>query len=59
MAEKKLIERSIRLLNKPKPQVNVPKRLPQLPNQKTIDQKETNLPDQKPVVQRGPPKNNW
>ena len=55
MAKKKLIDRSIRLLNKPKPLANVPKRLPQLPNQKTIDQRETNLPDQKPVVQRGPP----
>ena len=55
MAKKKLIDRSIKLLNKPKPQVNVPKRLSQLPNQKTIDQRETNLPDQKPVRQKGPP----
>ena len=55
MAKKKLIDRSIRLLNKPKSLVNVPKRLSQLPNQKTIDQRETNLPDQKPVVQTGPP----
>ena len=55
MAKKKLIDRSIRLLNKPKPQVSVPKRLYQLPNQKTIDQREANLPDQKPVAQRGPP----
>ena len=55
MAKKKLIDRSIKLLNKPKPQVNVPKRLSQLPNQKTIDQREANLPDQKPVAQRGPP----
>ena len=55
LARKKLIDKSIRLLNKPKSLVNVPKRLPQLPNQKTIDQRETNLPDQKPVVQRGPP----
>ena len=56
MAKKRLIDRSIKLLNKPKPQVNVPKRLPQLPNQKTIDQREANLPDQKPIAQRGPPK---
>ena len=55
MAKKKLIDRSIKLLNKPKPQVGVPKRLFQLPNQKTIDQRETNLPDQKSVAQRGPP----
>ena len=32
MAKKKLIDRSIKLLNKPKPQVNAPKRLLQLPN---------------------------
>ena len=55
MAKKKLIDRSIKLLNKPKPQVNVPKKLPQLPNQRPIDQREANTPDQKPVVQRGPP----
>ena len=54
MAKKKLIDRSIRLLNKPKPQVGVPKRLSQLPNQRTVDQRETNLPDQKPVAQKGP-----
>ena len=55
MAKKKLIDRGITLLNKPKPLAIVPKRLPQLPNQKTTDQRETNLPDQKTVVQRGPP----
>ena len=55
MAKKKLIDRSKELLNKPKPQVNIPKRLSQLPNQKTTGQRETNLPNQKPVVQRGPP----
>ena len=55
MVKKKLIDRSIKLLNKPKPQISVPKRLPQLPGQEIIDQREVNLPDQKPVVQRGPP----
>ena len=55
MAKKKLIDRSTKLLNNPKPQVNVPKRLSQLPNQRTIDQKEASLPDQRPVAQRGPP----
>ena len=55
MAKKKLIDRSIKLLNKPKPQVKVPKKLPQLPNQRPIDQREANLPDQKLVAQRGPP----
>ena len=54
MAKKKLIDRSIRLLNKPKPQVGVPKRLSQLPNQRTVDQRETNSPDQKPIAQKGP-----
>ena len=56
LVRKKLIDKSIRLLNKPKPQVSVPKkRLPQLPGLETIDQREANLPDQKPVVQRGSP----
>ena len=53
--KKKLIDKSIKLLNKPKPQISVPKRLLQLPGQEIIDQREVNLPDQKPVVQRGPP----
>ena len=55
MVKKKLIDRSIKLLNKPKPQISVPKRLPQLPGQEIIDQREVNLPDQKLVVQRGSP----
>ena len=55
MIKKKLIDRSIKLLNKPRPQVSVPKRLPQLPGQEIVDQEEVNLPDQKPVVQRGSP----
>ena len=55
MVKKRLIDRSIRLLNKPRPQVSLPKRLPPLPGQETIDQREVNLPDQKPVVQRGSP----
>ena len=55
MVKKKLIDRSIKLPNKPKPQVSVPKRLPQLPGQKITDQREFNLPDQKPVAQRGLP----
>ena len=55
MVKKKLIDRSIRLLNKPKPQVSIPKRLPQLSGQEIIDQRGAHLPDQKPVVQRGSP----
>ena len=39
MVKKKLIDRSIKLLNKPKPQVSVPKRLPQLAGQEIIDQR--------------------
>ena len=53
LVKKKLIDKSIRLLSKPKPQVNVPKRLPQLPGPEIIDQREVNVLDQKPVVQRG------
>ena len=55
MVKKKLINKSIKLLNKPKPQISVPKRLPQLPSQEIIDQRKVNLPEQKPVVQREPP----
>ena len=55
MAKKNLIDRSVKLLNKPKLQVNVPKRPPQLPNQRPMDQREGNIPDQKPVAQRGSP----
>ena len=55
MVKKRLIDRSIKLLNKPRPQISVPKRLPPLPGQETIDQREVSLPDQKPVVQRGSP----
>ena len=55
LVKKKLIDRSIKLLNRSKPQISVPKRLPQLPGQEIIDQREVNLPDQKPVVQRGSP----
>ena len=43
IARKKLIDKSIKLLNRPKPHINMPKRPP-------------NLPSQKPQVQPGPPK---
>ena len=55
MVKKRLIDRSIKLLNKPRPQISVSKRLPPLSGQETIDQREVSLPDQKPVVQRGSP----
>ena len=55
VAKKRLIDRSIKLLNKPKSQINVPRRIPQLPNQRPTDQKEANIPNQRPVAQKGPP----
>ena len=55
MAKKRLIDRSIKLLNKPKSQTNIPRRISQLPNQKPADQREANLPNQGPEVQRESP----
>ena len=55
IAKKRLIDRSIKLLNKPKSQINISRRIPQLPNQKPTDQKEANLPNQRPVAQKEPP----
>ena len=55
IAKKRLTDRSIKLLNKPKSQINIPGRIPQLPNQKPTDQKEANLPNQRPVAQKEPP----
>ena len=55
LVRKKLIDKSIKLLNKPKPQIKIPKRLPQLPGQEAIDQGEAKLPGQRPVGQRVPP----
>ena len=52
MAKKRLIDRSIKLLNKPKSQANIPRRISQLPNKKPTDQREANLPNQGPEVQR-------
>ena len=54
MAKKRLIDRSIKLLNKPKSQANIPRRISQLPNQKPTYQREANLPNQGPEVQRVP-----
>ena len=55
MAKKRLIDRSIKLLNKPKSQTKTPRRISQLPNQKPADQQEANLPNQGPEVQRESP----
>ena len=55
IARKRLIDRSIKLLNRPRPQINVPGRTPHLPEQRPAVQKGPNLPNQRPVVQKGPP----
>ena len=55
-ARKRLIDRSIKLLNKPKSQINVPERTPQLPDQKPEVQKGPNLPNQRPIAQKEPPR---
>ena len=55
IAKKRLTDRSIKLLNKPKSQINIPRRIPQLPNQKPTDQKEANPANQRPVAQKEPP----
>ena len=55
IARNRLIDRSIKLLNKPRPQINVPGRTPHLPEQRPAVQKGPNLPNQRPVVQKGPP----
>ena len=56
IARKRLTDRSIKLLNKPKPQINVPGRTPHLSEQRPAVQKGPNLPNQRPVVQKGSPK---
>ena len=43
VARKRLIDKSIKLLNKPRPQINLPKRIPTIPNQAP-----QNLPPQVP-----------
>ena len=55
ITRKRLIDRSIKLLNQPKSQINVPGRTPQLPDQKPVVQKGPNLPNQRPVAQKEPP----
>ena len=55
IARKRLIDRSIKLLNKPKSQINVPRRTPQLLDQKPAVKKGPNLPNQRPVAQKEPP----
>ena len=52
IAKKRLIDKSIKLLNRPKPYINLPKRIPQVPNQRPITQKEINIPNHEPIVKR-------
>ena len=54
VARKRLIDRSIKLLNKPK-SLNVPGRTPHLPDQESAVQKGPSLPNQRPVAQKEPP----
>ena len=52
IAKKRLIDKSIKLLNRPKPYINLPKRIPQVPNQRPITQKDINIPNHEPIVKR-------
>ena len=54
IARKRLIDRSIKLLNKPK-SLNVPGRTPHLPDQDPTVQKGSSLPNQRPVAQKESP----
>ena len=55
IAKKRLIDRSIKLLNKPRPHVNWPRRISQVPNQRPIITRETGKSNQEPLVRREPP----
>ena len=52
IAKKRLIDKSIKLLNRPKPYINLPKKIPQVPNQRPITQKDINIPNHEPIVKR-------
>ena len=54
ITRKRLIDRSIKLLNKPK-SLNVPERTSHLPDQEPTVQKGPSLPNQRPVAQKEPP----
>ena len=56
IARKKLIDTSIKLLNKPRPHINLPRRIPQVPNQRPIVTRETDISNQEPLVRREPPR---
>ena len=55
IAKKRLIDRSIKLLNKPRPHVNWPRRISQVPNQRPIITRETGKSNQEPLVGREQP----
>ena len=54
IVKKRLIDKSIKLLNKPRPYINLPKRIPQVPNQRPIMTRGTDTPNQEPLVRREP-----
>ena len=55
IAKKRLIDRSIKLLNKPRPHVNWPRRISQVPNQRPIIKRETGKSNPEPLVRREQP----
>ena len=54
IAKKRLIDKSIKLLNKPRPHINLPRRIPQVSNQRPIITRETDISNQEPLVRREP-----
>ena len=54
IAKKRLIDKSIKLLNKPRTHINLPRRIPHIPNQRPIITRETGKSDPEPLVRREP-----
>ena len=54
IVKKRLIDKSIKLLNKPRPYINLPKRILQVPNQRPIITRGTDTSNQEPLVRREP-----
>ena len=55
IAKKRLIDKSIKLLNKPRPHTNWPRRISQVPKQRPIITRETGKSNQEPLVRRDAP----
>ena len=55
IAKKRLIDKSIKLLNKPRPHTNWPRRISQVPKQRPIITRETGKSNQEPLVRRDTP----